>query len=148
MSLFDVTVNNNVRGFAEDQYVELTRKMIQLSEENRQIKQLIKSLGEIMSTVASKDDVTRVVQEGVDAALVEAAKLIVKEKAEVVAKLDELIAKFPSGGVTLEDLAGVKNQIVGGITAGLGPQIDDISTASPTGAPNPNPPSGGGDGTL
>lgn len=103
-----------------------------------------------MAGLATKEDLKKAVDDGVAEAVSQASTLLTKEKTEIVNKIDELIAKLPKGGLTVDDLVSLKGDIATGITAGLAAQIDDLSTAEPTGTgePNPNPGGGGGDGSL
>jgi len=113
LSLFEVTVNQTVRGFAEDQYVELHRVLGQIKNQLENIMKRTEVIQLVKDTAKEVSDAITTVVE--------------KEKLEVISKIDAAVAN-PENTLTTEDGETLKADIRS-ILAGATTKVDEISEA-------------------
>lgn len=101
LSLFDVTINQNIRGFAEDQYTELARQMAELRREHAKILRLLETImtnQEFQTKVLSELDETT-------NQLAQADTNMAASLTNISEDLDKLIASGGNGNIPADVLS-------------------------------------------
>lgn len=101
MSLFDITINQTIRGFAEDQYTELARQLAELRKENATINRKLET---IMTNQEFQTKVLTELDETTNQ-LAQADTNMAESLTNISEDLDKLIAAGGNGNIPADVLS-------------------------------------------